>query len=232
MRVSSCMLPRFTGGHRGRWIGPGPGRTRIGAIKAPRMERAPRGETIPVGAPAVRIPRMIPGKPAVPAGRLPMNFLLRLNEERDCTYCPDGSRAGPSGRCVSCPNRSPRRRRPLGRWIRPGPGRARHGGNQSPGNACPYVSGARGPGLPPGPSLPNLSPRIGARQRIVPRCCFASSRPGPTPAGPATSPGPEAMDRAGNDSCDGRGDGRPPKPRLPSWQRGDPCPYPARCPRA
>ena len=30
-----------------------------------------------------------------------MNFLLRLNEERDCTYCPDGSRAGPSGRCVS-----------------------------------------------------------------------------------------------------------------------------------
>jgi hypothetical protein len=57
-----------------------------------RAKRPRVGGTIPTGAPDcatapslsalgggdVRILRMIPGKPAVPAGRSPMNFLLRL----------------------------------------------------------------------------------------------------------------------------------------------------------
>ena len=41
------------------------------------------------------------GKTCYAGGRLPMNSLLRLKRVR-VAYCPDGSRAGPSGLCVSC----------------------------------------------------------------------------------------------------------------------------------
>jgi hypothetical protein len=95
---------------RCRGIGRGTRGTRHGAIKAPRMERARRGETIPAGPRLlhcypryrpqgggdVRIPRIIPGKLAVPAGRLPMNSLLRMERVR-VAYSPDRSRAGPIG---------------------------------------------------------------------------------------------------------------------------------------
>jgi hypothetical protein len=47
------------------------------------------------GGGGVRIPRMIPGNPAVPAARWPMNFPGDRGFEG--AYRPDGSRTGPIG---------------------------------------------------------------------------------------------------------------------------------------
>jgi hypothetical protein len=68
--------PRAKRPRRREWHPPGPTNRGCPSLSAP-------------GDGNVRIPRMIPGKTAVPAGRLPMNFLLQLRRI--------GSRTAPMG---------------------------------------------------------------------------------------------------------------------------------------